>query len=119
MVYTAANASLAVLEMLVHLEASDILLAYSLCRVQFDDALVEPLDRAALPAHWRDESAANALRVIGDAWAASKASAILRVPSVIIQSENCFLINPVHSAASSVAINPPRPFTFDERLFDF
>lgn len=119
MVYTAATASLAVLEMLVHLDASSVLPSYSLCKVRFDDGLATSLDRSALPANWREAAGANELRVIGDTWAASKESVILRVPSVIVPIEDCLLINPLHPDARSIVTDAPVRFTFDERLFEF
>lgn len=116
MVYTAANTSLAVLEILVHLDASEILLAYSLCKVKIHDDLVKTLDRRRLPADWRTAMAANQLRLIGDRWAAKKESVVLRVPSVIVPNEDCLLINPLHPDARKIVIEKPVPFTFDERL---
>lgn len=119
MVYTAATVSLAMLEMLVHLDESDVLLSYSLSRVRFEDTRVTRLDRARLPDNWKDPSAANDLRAIGDAGVASGASVILEVPSAIVENESCYLINLAHPDFPSLVIDPPRPFTFDERLFEF
>ena len=49
-VYTAEHASLAILEVLVHLGAAQLLPDYVLFQLEFDEALVEGLDEAALPA---------------------------------------------------------------------
>lgn len=116
MVYTAANASLAVLEILVHLDASGILHAYSLCKVKIDDRLIKSLDRRRIPSNWRAASAANQVRLIGDAWVSSRESAVLRVPSAIVPTEDCLLINPRHPNAGKLIVEKPVPFTFDERL---
>src|SRR3712207_9538441 len=53
MVYTSSTISLAVLEVLVHLQEASLLSSYSLVSVSFDDALIECLDRSRLPDGWR------------------------------------------------------------------
>lgn len=116
MVYTAEHYSLAVLEILVNLDTSGILSSYSVSSVHFDDALVERLDPSRLPADWRDSPAPPELQRIGDGWITSSSSLVLAVPSVIIDSENNFLINPDHPDFSLLSIDPPQPFTFDSRL---
>jgi hypothetical protein len=45
-VYTAESVALAVLQVLVHLDSSDVLTAYPLCSAEFDDSLVERLERS-------------------------------------------------------------------------
>lgn len=116
MVYTAGSVSLAVLEILAHLENTDVLTAYSLCAVHFDDAVVTNLDRSLLPPTWRNSPSPPELLAIGDAWIASVASAVLKVPSAVVESESNYLINPAHPDFASMVIEPPQPFTFDQRL---
>lgn len=116
MVYTAGSVSLAVLEILVNLENTDVLPAYSLCAVYFDDAVVSNLDRARLLPNWRDSPSPPELLAIGDAWIASGISAVLEVPSAVVESESNYLINPAHSDFASLVIEPPQQFTFDPRL---
>lgn len=118
MVYTAGSVSLAVLEMLVHLENTDVLPAYSICAVHFDDAVVTSLDRSKLPANWRDSPSPPELLTMGDAWVASRSSAVLEVPSAVVESESNYLINPDHPDFASLLIEPPGPFTFDPRLLE-
>lgn len=116
MVYTAGSVSLAVLEMLVHLESSDVLPSYSLCAVHFDESVVTRLDRSRLSGNWRESPAPPELLMIGDAWIAARSSAVLEVPSAVVESESNYLINPEHPDFVSLVIDPPRPFTFDPRL---
>jgi len=117
MVYTAGHYSLAVLEILVNLDRSTILPSYSVSSVHFDDALVERLDRSRLPANWRLSPAPPDLHGIGDGWLASGSSVILEVPSVIIETENNYLINPQHPDFSLLSIALPQPFAFDSRPY--
>lgn len=48
-VYTAESVALAVLRVLIHLDSSDVLTAYSLCSAEFDDSLVERLNPVGAP----------------------------------------------------------------------
>jgi RES domain-containing protein len=116
MVYTSSTISLAVLEILVHLQEAGLLSSYSLISASFDDAFVERLDHSALPDGWRAYPAPSELQRIGDEWVRSQRSAVLEVPSVIVERESNCLLNPVHPDFSSVVIREPEPFTFDQRL---
>jgi RES domain-containing protein len=114
MVYTSSTISLAVLEVLVHLQKANLLSSYSLISAGFDDALVERLDHSRLPDGWRAYPAPSELQRIGEEWAQSQRSAVLEVPSVIVELEINYLLNPAHPDSSSVVIGEPEPFTFDE-----
>ena len=115
-VYAAGSVSLAVLEILVHLEDAEILSSYSLCAVEFADGLIEPLDRSGLPADWRSYPAPPGLRRIGDAWVRGGSSVILEVPSAVVERESNYLINPEHPDFASVNVGEPEPFGLDPRL---
>jgi RES domain-containing protein len=116
MVYTSSTVSLAVLEVLVHLQEASILSSYSLISASFNDVFVEHVDRSTLPDGWRTYPAPSELQHIGDEWVRSRSSAVLEVPSVIVERESNYLLNPTHPDFSSVIIGEPEPFTFDERL---
>ncbi len=116
MVYTASSISLAVLEVLVHLQEARLLSSYSLVATRFDDGLIERLDHSRLPDGWRAYPAPPELQQIGDEWVKSLRSAVLEIPSVIVQRESNYLLNPAHPDFPSMSIGEPEPFTFDERL---
>ena len=116
MVYTAGSISLAALELVVHLENTDVLSSYSLCAVHYDDVVVTRLDLSRLPRNWAINPAPLELFAIGDDWIAGQSSVLLEVPSAIVESENNYLINPDHPDFKSLTIDPPRPFTLDTRL---
>ena len=115
-VYTAGSQSLAVLELLVHLQASRLLAAYVSIRATFDTRLVETIDTTAMPPNWRRYPAPVALRQIGDRWIAERRSAILQLPSAIVQAESNYLLNPQHPDFRSVVIARAEPFELDSRL---
>ena len=115
-VYTAGTASLAAMEMLVHLQATDLLAEYRICPVEFDDALVRTLDRVDLPRSWRRSPPPTSVRAIGDAWVAGAGSVVLKVPSAVVDLEHNYLLNPGHPDFRRVAVGKPRRFLFDPRL---
>lgn len=116
MVYAAGSVSLAVLEILVHLGDAEVLPFYSLCAVEFDDGLVETLDRSALPEGWGTYPAPFELKRIGDTWTRGRSSAVLEVPSAVVELESNYLINPDHEDFKKMRLDDLRPFRFDGRL---
>ncbi len=115
-VYLAQSQSLAIIEVLVHLETQALLNRYVFLEATFDQSLVTTLDRTSLPKNWQSDPVPKAVQKIGDNWAASNASAILRLPSVIVPDESNFLLNPRHPDFPRITISRPRPFRFDARL---
>jgi RES domain-containing protein len=115
-VYTAQSISLACLEMLVHLQADDLLRHYCLRSVRFDSRLVKSLEVASLPSNWREAPAPPEIQLLGDEWVASGESAVLRIPSTIVSEEVNFILNPAHPDFAKLVIGPERPHTFDPRL---
>jgi RES domain-containing protein len=115
-IYTAGSLSLATLELLVHLQNSSILAAYSSIPVEFDDGLVEVLGDRDLPSGWARYPAPSKLQEIGDVWVATERSAVLRVPSVIVPSEANYLLNPAHPEFFKVRIGSATSFELDRRL---
>jgi len=115
-VYTAQSQSLAVLEMLVHLDSPQLLEKYVLFEVGIDDSLITHVDPSRLPRTWRADPSPARVRAIGDDWVDTGASAVLRVPSALVTTENNFLLNPRHKDFSSIRVGKPMPFRFDSRL---
>lgn len=117
MVYTSASVALATLEILVHLEDSTLLPRYSVLPVEFEEELVRALDVASLPADWRKPMAPVSLQQLGDAWIKARDSVVLRVPSVIVPSEDNYLLNPLHPEFNTLKFGSAQAIDFDPRLF--
>ena len=115
-VYTSQSRSLAVLEILAHVQSSEILLSYVTIPVSFPDSLVEVIDPADLPEDWRENPAPSALKEIGDRWTAAKRSAVLQIPSAIVPDEHNFVLDPRHPDFASVVVGEPTGFRIDPRL---
>jgi len=115
-VYTSQSAALSALELLVHLGRGSILSSYVLIPCSFEEALVSRLDRASLAKNWRSYPAPPELQGIGDAWLRSGTSAVLDVPSAVIEPDSNYLLNPQHRDFAAIRLADPRPFEFDLRL---
>jgi RES domain-containing protein len=116
MVYIAEHASLAILEVLVHLGGAQLLPDHVLFGVEFDEALIEAVDEAALPEGWRAFPAPVGLRPIGHQWVVEGRSAVLSVPSAVVPSERLYLLNPQHPDFTEIQIGEAQAFPLDARL---
>jgi RES domain-containing protein len=114
-VYVAGSVALAALEMLVHVDSS-ILPANVRIPCTFTEALVRRLDRSQLPSNWQSSPAPPELQQLGDRWLNAGASAILEVPSAVVEIESNYLLNPAHPDFRRIQIGEASPFEVDLRL---
>lgn len=114
--YTSQSAALVALEMLVHLGRASILQAYVLIPCMFDDAVVSRLDRRRLPKNWRSYPAPPELQLIGDGWVKSSTSAVLEVPSAVIETDSNYLLNAHHGDFRAIRVMDSQPLELDVRL---
>ncbi len=114
--YASDSVALAVLEVLVHLEASDLLPSYSLASADVPHDLIEILADQTLPARWKDSPPPAPAAAVGDRWIANGSAAVLSVPSVIVETARNYLINPAHPDFERITIRKPKRFAFDKRL---
>ena len=119
MTYLAGSLALAALEQMVHLGSAELVEGqFVRFRVTIPARCVLSLDRHALPGEGKSGTRhLDATRGLGDSWAQSKDSAVLRVPSAVVPEEDNYLLNPAHPAMEEINIGEPEPLTFDERLF--
>lgn len=114
--YASDSVALAALEVLVHLESTAVLQAYSLATIRFPDSALEVLDPALLSPDWRRFPSPPQNQAIGDRWVAEGRSLVLRVPSAIVPSASNYLINPAHPRFAAAVVDAPERFAFDPRL---
>jgi RES domain-containing protein len=119
MVYAASSRALACLETFVHLNAGGLPLNRYLVEIAVPDdiwAAAEVADPTALAVGWDAEPAGAVSVSVGSNWAASKRSALMLVPSVIIPEEQNALINPAHPDAPRITARKFRKWLYDPRL---
>lgn len=54
---------------------------------------------------------------LGDKWLAANQTPLLRVPSVIVNAEYNYILNPKHLVFQELKIINTEPLSFDERFF--
>ena len=116
--YMSESRALAVLEVLVHL-AVEIPDKYVIGDADVSpDLEISTVSEEALPADWQTpiSTLQGVTRKIGDEWVRNGKSAVLSVPSVIVEERN-FVLNPAHPEFRRITFHLPKHFEFDGRLF--
>lgn len=116
-VYTSSSISLAMLEILVHLQKSRVLSAYLVIPARFQNRHLKRLDGENLPQDWDAHPPSTPAQTLGDRWVEDHPSLVLEVPSVIVPLETNYLINPAHPAFEQIEVGDPLELPLDARLF--
>ncbi len=115
-IYTTENISLAVLEILVHINKYRRPLDYHLIFIELPEKTTTSIiDKEKLKRTWKTDISYS--QFIGDEFLKSSNELLLKVPSAIVDEENNFIINPKHPDISKVKITAAKLFEFDERLY--
>ena len=85
-------------------------------RVAFDEALLTTLTKKKLPDGWDAQPPTVASKTVGDDWIKSDRSAVLALPSVLIEVEHTFLLNPHHPEFRKINIKDMGTLVLDRRL---
>ncbi len=115
-VYVSGNKSLAVLEVLVHLDVGRPLPRLVAFSFDVDARFIDQLEPTRLPRYWRASRGFLATQQLGDDWLASGRNLALAVPSVIVPEEVNYLLNPAHPAFGRLKFGRAIPFLLDPRL---
>src|SRR6266852_5133945 len=114
-VYAAATASLAALELLVHF--SVLPRDFVLTEIHIPAVvLIESIYEEHLAADWRTFAPSPSTQEIGRRWAIELRSAVLSVPSTIVPVERNYVLNPNNPDFAQIKFLPSTPFPFDPRL---
>ncbi|MFG6667702.1 RES family NAD+ phosphorylase [Halomonas sp. HNIBRBA4712] len=95
-IYVASSESLALLEVMVHLESYRLLNAYALIRLTLPADSILSVAVEDLPANWQEAPAPAETAELGDGWLASNQSLALALPSTVVPRELNYLLNPKH-----------------------
>jgi RES domain-containing protein len=116
MLYLASSRSLAVLEVLVHLDPLIIPGNYCLTEIEVPDTPIAAVEAEQLPVDWRDITGPVILRELGDTFLKKQEHLLMKVPSSIVPAEYNYLLNPLHPDAFGIKLLKREPFGFDRRL---
>lgn len=115
-IHAAESYALAVLENLVHFNASELPPHVVVCRIEIPKRVSrEMISRADIP-NFDTAKTYDACRAIGDRWHEAIQSAILIVPSRLSPFECNLLIHPLHKDAAKLRVGEPLLVGLDERL---
>jgi len=115
-VYLASSRSLAMLEVLVHLQPLMIPDDYCLAEIEVPDNSISQVLVDNLPDNWKNISPPGILKQIGNNFLENKKHLMLKVPSSIVPMEHNYLVNVLHSDMKKVKVLSKEPFDFDSRL---
>jgi RES domain-containing protein len=121
LVYTGGSLALSCLEMVVHKSGSSLASGdFSVSIIKIDDSLmineITSGELQRLHKQWPLVINYPVTQKIGDKWLRDGSSAILKVPSAIIDLEYNYLINPDHLDFQKIEIASISEFSFDPRL---
>ncbi|MBK0378593.1 RES family NAD+ phosphorylase [Mucilaginibacter segetis] len=120
-IYTGGSLALSCLEKLVHTAGTSLYAGdFSVTIFNLPAGLaVKEITQADLLKHnsqWQKVINYPITQALGDAWLQGMQTAVLKVPSAIIELEHNYLFNPAHPDFDRIKIAAINKFTFDERL---
>jgi RES domain-containing protein len=118
-VYGSEHLSLAVLEFRVNQAAYDPEDGYVYFPFEFDEVLVEVVNDP--PNGWKERFTSDGSKTLaqsfGERWALESRSAVLSVPSSVLEVERNFVLNPRHPNFPKIRISAPTEISLDPRLW--
>lgn len=116
--YTSESRSLCTAEIAVHTPLNSIPSDYYLVTIEIpNDLAIKELKISDLPGDWNTIPHSNSTQVIGDKFLSTREHAVMKVPSVVVQGDTNYLLNPKHPLFSKIKIIDTEVFAFDDRLF--
>jgi RES domain-containing protein len=114
--YTTFTRSLGILETIVHIESTFPPDDYVMVVLYVPDIIaIQNVSLNDLSKNWKKDT--RETQQIGDKWLEANQSPILRVPSVIVNAEYNYILNPKHPTFQALKIINTEPLMFDERFF--
>lgn len=121
MIYTGGSASLSCLEVLAHKSGTTLSSGkFSMAIIDVPDQLniieIQLTQLQGLNAEWFKVLHYSITQKLGNQWIYEMKSAVLKIPSAIVDREYNYLLNPLHSDFSKIQVVDVVPFNFDGRL---
>lgn len=117
MIYAAGSRALACLENIVHRSGEMSGKIYKVMLIEIPASLqIQEIKKASLHKDWKNLTNYSYCQQMGNQWLKEGNSAILKVPSVIIDEEFNYLINPQHNQFKKIKLANVEEFSFDIRF---
>jgi RES domain-containing protein len=117
LIYTSESRALAIVEFLANSPLSLVPSKLSIATIKIADKIIpKEISLSDLPRNWRDYPAPTILADLGTQWILSNKSALLRVPSAVVEDEFNILINPSHPDMKHVTIAGIKDTKLGKRL---
>jgi RES domain-containing protein len=113
--YTAATASLALLETIVHTSAIPRE-GFCLLELEIPENKILEVKEKQLPSGWQTYPAPSSLKTFGDDFIQKGSFLALKIPSAVLSEEFNYLLNPGHPDFKKIKINKKKTITIDGRL---
>jgi len=116
-IYTAGSRALACLENIVHRSGEMSGKIYKVMMVEIPVSLeIQEIKKASMHKDWKSLTNYSYCQEKGNQWLTEGSTAILKVPSVIIEEEFNYLINPQHADCKQIKLVGVEDFGFDARF---
>lgn len=118
LIYTSANRSLAMAEVMVHFSLSTLPSGFVMLTIFVPDNIaMQKLEIKSLPLNWNSFPHPSDTQQIGDKFVNDNKFCVLKIPSVVTKGDYNFLINPGHKDFKKIKILSVEDFPFDQRIF--
>lgn len=114
--YTAGTRALALVEVLVHTTNAFLPLNYQLITLYIPDDSILTIPNKSLLEDWNSIEPSDSTAMVSSDWLNANEYLTLRVPSVVVEGEYNYLINPAHSDFMQVKVLQNDAFNFNNRL---
>jgi RES domain-containing protein len=116
-IYASSSRSLACLENVVHRSQLGLNQLFSVMTIEISDSIkTEIIKPDSLPGDWKEFYRMPFTQAIGERWVEDNKTAVLQMPSSIIDGELNFLLNPSHPDFKHIRLIKTEPFLFDTRI---
>lgn len=116
--YTAANRSLAMVEVAVHFTLATLPKNFMMVTIHIPDEIeILKIEHTTLPANWNTFPHPQSTQKFGDHFITENKYCVLQIPSVVTKGDYNILINPKHPLFEKITIINVEKFPFDERIF--
>jgi RES domain-containing protein len=115
-IYTSESRALAVLEYTVNVNIDDIPGALSITTFEIPKIGILELKEADLPGNWKEVPTPSSTKDFGSNLLKTAAFPIIKIPSILIQKEFNYLLNPAHVDSKNFRILDISDFVYDVRI---